>query len=124
MDADIQQSVRAEVHNAMQNIQEQLLDNMTTLLESRLDCFQRRIQENLKSLSDTQIAKIDKNMCDTYKICKRGYTEKVEKIPRTLYKTIVNVKMDSIPVRKLEKGALMSSGSDKQFLLLDRPSYF
>ncbi|XP_063448313.1 uncharacterized protein LOC134727849 [Mytilus trossulus] len=68
MDADI----RAEVHNAVQNTQEKLLDNMTTLLESRLDGFQRRIQENQKSLSDTQIAKIDEKMSDTYKFRKRG----------------------------------------------------
>ncbi|CAC5413102.1 unnamed protein product [Mytilus coruscus] len=75
MDADIQQTIRAEVHNAVQNTQEQLLDNMTTLLESRLDGFQRRIQENQKSLSDTQIAKIDENMSDTYKFRKRGNEE-------------------------------------------------
>ncbi|VDI53418.1 Hypothetical predicted protein [Mytilus galloprovincialis] len=75
MDADIQQTIRAEVHNAVQNTQEQLLNNMTTLLESRLDGFQRRIQENQKSLSDTQIAKIDENMSDTYKFRKRGNEE-------------------------------------------------
>ncbi|CAC5409079.1 unnamed protein product [Mytilus coruscus] len=75
MDADIQQTIRAEVHNAVQNTQEQLLDNMTTLLESRLDGFQRRIQENQKSLSDTQIAKIDDSLLDTYKFRKRGNEE-------------------------------------------------
>ena len=75
MDADIQQTIRAEVHNAVQNTQEKLLDNMTTLLESRLDGFQRRTPENQKSLSDTQIAKIDENMSDTYKFRKRGNEE-------------------------------------------------
>jgi hypothetical protein len=44
-------------------------------LDTRLDGFQRNIQDNQKDLSDTQLAKIDKNMSDSYKFKKRENKE-------------------------------------------------
>lgn len=48
---------------------------MSKLLDTRLDGFQRSIHENQKALSDTQIAKIDENMAESYKFKKRGNEE-------------------------------------------------
>jgi hypothetical protein len=45
------------------------------LLDNRLEGFQKNIQDSQKSLSDTQLAKIDKSMSDTYKFRKRGNEE-------------------------------------------------
>lgn len=44
-------------------------------MDTRLEGFQKNIQETQKTLSDTQLAKIDESMSDTYKFRKRGNEE-------------------------------------------------
>ena len=75
MDAEIRQAIHSEVNNAVKNIQDQLLSNMPTLLDTRFDGFQKKVSENQKSLSDTTLAKLDENMADSYKFRKRGNEE-------------------------------------------------
>ena len=79
MDADIRETnretIQNEVQNAVKSTQDQLLNSMTSLLDTRLDGFQRNIQDNQKALSDTQLTKIDENMSNSYKFKKRGNEE-------------------------------------------------
>ena len=75
MDADIRETIQNEVQNAVKSTQDQLLNSLTSLLDTRLDGFQRNIQDNQKDLSDTQLAKIDENMSDSYKFKKRENKE-------------------------------------------------
>ena len=75
MDAGMQDTIQAEVNNAVKNTQDQLLNSLTMLLDNRLEGFQKNIQDSQKSVSDTQLAKIDESMSDTYKFCKRGNEE-------------------------------------------------
>ena len=75
MDAGILQAIQHEVQNAIKESQDQLLNSLSTLLDKRLDGVQRNIQENQKMLSDTQMAKMDETMADTYKFKKRGNEE-------------------------------------------------
>ncbi|VDI36147.1 Hypothetical predicted protein [Mytilus galloprovincialis] len=75
MDAELQQVIQTEVQNAVQSTQDQMLNSMTTLLDSRLEGFQKRIQDNQKVLSDTQIARMDESLTDSYKFRKRGNEE-------------------------------------------------
>lgn len=75
MDADIRETIQNEVQNAVKSTQDQLLNSLTSLLDTRLDGFQRNIQDNQKALSDTQLTKIDENMSDSYKFKKRGNEE-------------------------------------------------
>ena len=75
MDDDIRETIQNEVQNAVKSTQDQLLNSLTSLLDTRLDGFQRNIQDNQKALSDTQLAKIDENMSDSYKFKKRGNEE-------------------------------------------------
>jgi hypothetical protein len=71
----IRDTIQAEVHNAVKNTQDQLLNSLTALLDNRLVGFQKNIQDSQKSVSDTQLSKIDESMSDTYKFCKRGNEE-------------------------------------------------
>ena len=74
MNAD-RETIQNEVQNAVKSTQDQLLNSLISLLDTRLDGFQRNIQDNQKDLSDTQLAKIDKNMSDSYKFKKRENKE-------------------------------------------------
>ena len=51
------------------------MNSLTSLLDTRLDGFQRNNQDNQKDLSDTQLAKIDENMSDSNKFKKRENKE-------------------------------------------------
>ena len=74
MNAD-RETIQNEVQNAVKSTQDQLLNSLTSLLDTRLDGFQRNIQDNQKDLSDTQLAKIDENMSDSNKFKKRENKE-------------------------------------------------
>jgi hypothetical protein len=56
MDVDLRDIIEKEVHSAVQSTQNQLLNSLTSLLDARLDSFQRNIQENQKVLSESQLA--------------------------------------------------------------------
>ena len=75
MDVELRDTIEKEVHSAVESTQNQLLNSLTSLLDARLDGFQRNIQENQKALSESQMAKIDENMTDTFKFKKRGNEE-------------------------------------------------
>jgi hypothetical protein len=45
MDANIQEAIQSQVHGVASASQEQLLNSLTTLLDTRLDEVQRKIQE-------------------------------------------------------------------------------
>ena len=70
MDTNIQRAIQHEVQNAVLSTQDSLLDNMTILMDTSLEGFRRNIHENKKTLSETQIAKIDETMNETYKFRK------------------------------------------------------
>ena len=75
MDVELRDTIEKEVHSAVLSTQNQLLNSLTSLLDSRLDGLQRNIQENQKVLSESQLAKIDENITDTFKFKKMGNEE-------------------------------------------------
>jgi hypothetical protein len=72
MDANIHEAIQSQVHSTVSASQDLLLNSVTTLLDTRLDGFQRKIQETQKTMSENQLVQIDETMTDTYtfrKIC-------------------------------------------------------
>ena len=69
MNVELRNTIEKEVHNAVQSTR------LTSLLDARLDGLQRNIQENPKVLSESQLAKIDENITDTFKFKKMGNEE-------------------------------------------------
>ena len=82
MDVELRDTIEKEVNSAVQSTQKQLLNSLTSLLDSRLDGFQRNIQENQKVLSESQLAKIDENITDTLKFKKRENEESTSTITK------------------------------------------
>jgi hypothetical protein len=66
MNVELRDTIEKEVHNAVQSTR------LPSLLDARLDGPQRNIQENPKVLSESQLAKIDENITDTFKFKKMG----------------------------------------------------
>ena len=75
MDVELRDTIEKEVHSAVLSTQNQLLNSLTSLIDAKLDGFQRNIQENQKVLSESQLAKIDENITDTFKFKKMGNEE-------------------------------------------------
>jgi hypothetical protein len=75
MDANIQEAIQSQVHSAVSASQYQLLNSLTTLLNTRLNGFQRKRQETQKATSESQLGKITETMTETYKFRKRGNDE-------------------------------------------------
>jgi hypothetical protein len=82
MDVELRDSIEKEVHSAVQSTHNQLLNSLTSLIDAKLDGFQRNIQENQKVLSESQLAKIDENITDTLKFKKRGNEESTSTITK------------------------------------------
>ena len=67
-------NIQTEVQNAVQASQSNLLDSLKTMIDSKLDSFQKEFQNTQMSLSETQLAKIE-NLDDNFKFKKRGNEE-------------------------------------------------
>ncbi|VDI01258.1 Hypothetical predicted protein [Mytilus galloprovincialis] len=75
MDADTREIIQAEVQSAILGTQNKLLKSFTSLLDTWLNGFQKNIQDSQRALSESQLAKIDDTMTETFKFHKRGNEE-------------------------------------------------
>ncbi|VDI13137.1 Hypothetical predicted protein [Mytilus galloprovincialis] len=86
MDAEIRSEIQNEVQAAFQTTQTTILDSMTTLLDNRLECFNKSFQSTQKALAESQLAKLDETLSDNYKFKKRGNEEQHKHNSKVLVK--------------------------------------
>ena len=73
MDADdVRNAVATEVKAAVAESQGELLDNLQSMLTSRLDDFQQGLQKSQMDISNSQMAKIEENLCDNFTFRRKG----------------------------------------------------
>ncbi|VDI02492.1 Hypothetical predicted protein [Mytilus galloprovincialis] len=76
MDTDLDDSIKAvilrEVKNAVSSSQQDLLNSITTVMDSRLSSFQSNLQQSQQEISQTQIAKLEETMTDNYSFQRKG----------------------------------------------------
>ena len=129
MDANIREIIRAEVQSAIIGTQDKLLNSFTSLLDTRLNGFQQNIQDNQKALSDSQLAKIDETMTETFKFRKRGNEEQYKHNKKVFVKVLEassqleseNLNNDNIQTakRKIYEGMEMIKSRQKLIKLAD-----
>ena len=86
MDAEIRSEIQNEVQAAFQTTQTTILDSMTTLLDNRLECFNKSFQSTQKALAESQLAKLDETLSDNYKFKNRGNEEQHKHNSKVLVK--------------------------------------
>ena len=64
--------ISREVRSAVSNIQHDLLNNITTLMDSRLSDFQKNITQSQQDISQSQISKIEETMSDNFVFKRKG----------------------------------------------------
>ncbi|VDH99940.1 Hypothetical predicted protein [Mytilus galloprovincialis] len=76
MDTDLDDSIKAvilrEVKNAVSSSQQDLLNSITTVMDSRLSSFQSNLQQSQQEISQTQIAKLEETMTNNYSFQRKG----------------------------------------------------
>ncbi|CAG2194401.1 unnamed protein product [Mytilus edulis] len=76
MNTDLDDSIKAvilhEVKNAVSSLQQDLLNSITTVMDSRLSSFQSKLQQSQQKISQTQIAKLEETMTDNYSFQRKG----------------------------------------------------
>jgi hypothetical protein len=83
MDAE---AVQHQINQTIQRSNSEMLNNFSSILDSRLNAVKRNISKNQKLLADRQEAKIEHVLADGYKSKKRGNEEQFKHNVKVLSK--------------------------------------
>jgi len=72
IDNSLRDTITREVKTAVSNSQQELLSNITSLMDSRLSSFQTSIQQSQVEISQTQISKMEETLTDSYTFQRKG----------------------------------------------------
>ncbi|VDI26109.1 Hypothetical predicted protein [Mytilus galloprovincialis] len=90
MDTDLDDSIKAvilrEVKNAVSSSQQDLLNSITTVMDSRLSSSQSNLQQSQQEISQTQIAKLEETMTDNYSFQRKGNENQIRQKVKVLTK--------------------------------------
>ncbi|KAK6191283.1 hypothetical protein SNE40_003013 [Patella caerulea] len=65
-------AITHEVQTAISRNQQGLLNNLTELINSKLDTFKRSITRSQKEISNDQVNRIEEKITDNYTFCRKG----------------------------------------------------
>jgi len=72
IDNSLRDTITREVKTAVSNSQQELLSNITSLMDSRWSSFQTSIQQSQVEISQTQISKMEETLTDSYTFQRKG----------------------------------------------------
>ena len=132
LSSPLRNAISNEVQNAVSNSQRELLNDITTLVDSRFSTFQANIQQSQQEISQTQLTKIEKSVCDGYKFQRKGNENQFKHIVKVMSKisearnlldvpdTCMNLQKVSSAKEKITEGMQLIQERQKQIKLADQ----
>ncbi|XP_076116600.1 uncharacterized protein LOC143084068 [Mytilus galloprovincialis] len=84
--SSIKDAISLEVKNAVSNLQQDILNNISTIMDSRLSSFQSNIRQSQQDISQSQIYKIEQTVTDNFSFKRKGNENQFKHKSRVLSK--------------------------------------
>ncbi|VDI62018.1 Hypothetical predicted protein [Mytilus galloprovincialis] len=84
--SSIKDAISLEVKNAVSNLQQDILNNISTIMDSRLSSFQSNIRQSQQDISQSQIYKIEQTVTDNFSFKRKGNENQFKHESRVLSK--------------------------------------
>ncbi|CAG2189976.1 unnamed protein product [Mytilus edulis] len=79
-------AISLEVKNAVSNLQQDILNRISTIMDSRLSSFQSNIRQSQQDISQSQMYKIEQTVTDNYSFKRKGNENQFKHESRVLSK--------------------------------------
>ncbi|VDI67528.1 Hypothetical predicted protein [Mytilus galloprovincialis] len=82
----IKDAISLEVKNAVSNLQQDILNSISSIMDSRLSSFQSNLRQSQQDISQSQIYKIEQTVTDNYSFKRKGNENQFKHESRVLSK--------------------------------------